>query len=254
MKVEEHIDALERDGKRLIAVARGSDLEVAVPPCPGWRLRDLVAHIGFVHRWAASYVSNGWTEMMPEDDEHEIVGSAPGVAELVDWAEQAHTNLVSALRNAPADLRCWTFLPASSPLAFWARRQAHETAVHRVDAELAANGVPGASDPAFAADGIDELLFGFVARRRKRDEGPHIPWEGSIVLQASDMGRCWTVRLGGNLAEGLEGDQGGELRVTAGAFDLYLLLWNRRNADGLEVAGQGDLLDKWREAVRVRWS
>jgi hypothetical protein len=79
MKVEEHVDALERDGKRLIAVARGSDLEVAVRPCPGWCLRDVVAHIGFVHCWAASYVSNGWTEMMPEDYEQEIVGSAPSV-------------------------------------------------------------------------------------------------------------------------------------------------------------------------------
>jgi hypothetical protein len=79
--------------------------------------------------------------------------------------------------------------------------------VHRVDAELAATGAPGASEPAFAADGIDKLLFGFVARCPKRDEGPNGQWEGSIVFEASDMGRCWTVRLGGERAEGFEGDR-----------------------------------------------
>ena len=59
-----------------------------------------------------------------------------------------------------------------SPLAFWARRQAHETAVHRYDAQSAAPGGPpapaGAFDPAFAADGVDELIMGFAARRRYR--------------------------------------------------------------------------------------
>ncbi len=79
--------------------------------------------------------------------------------------------------------------------------------MHRVDAELAATGAPGASEPAFAADGIDKLLFGFVARCPKRDEGPNGQWEGSIVFEASDMGRCWTVRLGGERAEGFEGDR-----------------------------------------------
>ncbi|MER6443505.1 hypothetical protein ABT275_45720 [Streptomyces sp. NPDC001185] len=36
-------------------------------------------------------------------------------------------------------MTCWTFNPARvpSPLAFWTRRQAHETAVHRYDAEAA---------------------------------------------------------------------------------------------------------------------
>ena len=41
----------------------------------------------------------------------------------------------------PTTCECWTFLPAPSPRAMWARRQAHETAIHRVDAQLAA-GLP----------------------------------------------------------------------------------------------------------------
>src|SRR6204780_1534249 len=58
---------------------------------------------------------------------------------------------------------CCGFLDAPSPLAFWARRQAHEPAIHRADAESAAGDVT--PFPAvFAADGIDELLVCFASR------------------------------------------------------------------------------------------
>ena len=63
------------------------------------------------------------------------------------------------LRTADPAVRCWTFLPAPSPLAFWARRQAHETAIHRADAQLAAGPVtPFAADfaaPTYAT--VEEL-------------------------------------------------------------------------------------------------
>ena len=66
--------------------------------------------------------------------------SAPG-RRTPTWpagSRQGCADLVAALAAAPDDLECWTFLPAPSPRAMWARRQAHETAIHRVDAELAA--------------------------------------------------------------------------------------------------------------------
>ena len=108
---------------------------------------------------------------------------------LLDWFRTGHAGLVSALETAAPDLACWTFLPgAASPLAFWARRQVHETTVHRIDVQLAATaaGAAGAVaaagaaagpgrlvDPvpaALAADGIDELLMGFA--RRGARHGP----------------------------------------------------------------------------------
>ncbi|MDA8303024.1 MAG: maleylpyruvate isomerase family mycothiol-dependent enzyme [Actinomycetota bacterium] len=252
MQVAEHIDALERDGKHLVSVARASDLDLPVPSCPGWRLADLLAHIGFVHHWAASYVSHGWTEMVPEKDEQEIFGTAPGPAQLLGWAEEGHAGLVAALREAPGDLRCWTFLPAPSPLAFWARRQAHETAVHRADAELARSGAVTAFEPAFAADGIDELLFGFLAKRRRQgDEGAP---GGSMVLEATDFAASWTVRIGAEGVTALEGDHGGDVSVSATASDLYLFTWNRRGAEGQEVSGNRDVIKRWQESARVRWA
>src|SRR4029450_13488361 len=69
----------------------------------------------------------------------------PGDDALVGWFRAGHATLVDALSAADPALDCWTFLPAPSPLGFWARRQAHETAIHRVDAQGPAGGGTGAA-------------------------------------------------------------------------------------------------------------
>ena len=74
----------------------------------------------------------------------------------------------------------------------WARRQAHETAIHRVDAQLAA-GIPvTACAPAFAADGIDELLVLFVPRRgaKLRADPP-----ATLAVGCTDVDASWLLRL-----------------------------------------------------------
>jgi hypothetical protein len=43
----------------------------------------------------------------------------------------------------------------------------------------------------------------------------------------------------------------GDFAVGGPASDLFLLLWNRVGADGLQVFGDAGLLDRWREAVRM---
>ena len=49
-------------------------------------------------------------------------------------------------------------------------------------------------------------------------------------------------------------DADADLVVTAGASDLYVLLWNRRDPIGSELEGETDVLDLWRASVRIRWS
>ena len=148
----------------MAAAAGGADPDDAVPTCPEWTVRDLIRHTGGVHRWATGVVAGGRTEP-PRAGPGQAAGTGPTDEDLADWLGQGCADLVTALVDAPDDLQCWTFLAAPSPRAMWARRQAHETAVHRVDAQLAA-GIPVTScAPAFAADGIDELLMLFVPRR-----------------------------------------------------------------------------------------
>ena len=165
MEVTAHIEALRHEGELMaVAVDANGPRRAAVPTCPEWTVRDLVRHLGGVHRWATGYVADRRTEVWDVELD-EVVGAWPDDAALADWLRDGCTALADALAAAPDDLECWTFLPAPSPRAMWARRQAHETAIHRVDAELAA---PTPSDPfrpAFAADGVDELLTCFVPRR-----------------------------------------------------------------------------------------
>jgi uncharacterized protein (TIGR03083 family) len=213
-------------------------------------MRDLVGHLSHVHRWATAHVAQRRSEAMDEREEADLFATGPNDAGLIDWFREGHAALVRSLETAAPDLACWSFLPAPSPLAFWARRQAHETAIHRADAQSAAGAIT-AFPPAFAADGIDELLFGFVSRPRGRlrSDPPR-----TLYLQSSDTAREWLVRIGPERVE-VRGEPGhGDCTVRGPASDLYLLLWNRRPADDLTVQGDAGLLDLWRDLVQIRWS
>lgn len=255
MNVPEHIDAIDREATRLAAAASRTDPDATVPTCPDWTLRDLVRHVGGVHRWAARNVSHPSPDPVPADDEQRLMQSWPDDdGALLYWFREGHGALLSTLRAAPPDLACWSFLPAPSPLAFWARRQAHETAIHRADAEAAgAGGVTAITPvpPALGADGLDELLLRFAVRRVK----PVAAVTRTLSLRASDAQREWTVRLG---PEGVgavpEASDAADCSVRGDASDLYLLMWNRRGVDGLGVRGDSTVLQLWGETVRVRWS
>jgi uncharacterized protein (TIGR03083 family) len=248
MEAKEHIEALQREGELLAAAAASAGLDAAVPTCPEWQVRDLVGHTGGVHRWAAANVSLAQDEPMGAAEMAEVMRT-PEDGALVDWFREGHAALVETLATAPDDLRCWTFMPAPSPLQFWARRQAHETAIHRVDAESAAGSVSG-SDADFAADGVDELLTGFLPRRSGRFTADP---QRTLLVQAVDTGREWLATVGPERIDVARSGGAADCTVRGPAADLYLLLWNRRTPDGLDVSGDRGFLDVWRDSVHVRW-
>jgi len=170
--IADHIDALDRDGALLADAAEAAGLDAVIPACPDWRIRDLVRHQAYVHGWAAEHVRLRSPRLIDDAAEADILNGGPPDAELIAAYREGHAALVRTLRGADPDIECATFMPAPSPLAFWARRQAHETAIHRFDAQSARPGGPpraaGAFGPAFADDGIDELIMGFAARKRYR--------------------------------------------------------------------------------------
>jgi uncharacterized protein (TIGR03083 family) len=250
MDIRRHIDTLQADGRRLSAAAAAAGLDAPVPTCPGWAVRDLVRHLGGVHRWATWHIASGRSrETTGEEDARFFVEVAD--RELLEWFAAGHASLVRALAEADPSLDCWTFLPAPSPLAFWARRQAHETAIHRADAE-AASGRPSACDAAFAVDGIDELLSGFLSR-------PH----GGLVadppvalgIRTSDTGHRWTIRIEAGRRVVTPRVSTADCTVRGAASDLYLLLWNRLPVDDAAVRIDGDhgVIDLWRERATIRW-
>jgi uncharacterized protein (TIGR03083 family) len=262
MEVSAHVDTLRADGTRLAEAAALAGPDAPVPSCPEWTVRQLLHHQGAVHRWAAAYVSSGLTEAGAVDFA-EARGPEPADADLIDWFRSGHATLVTALSDADPDLQCWSFLPAPSPLAFWARRQAHETCIHRVDGELAAGQGLGPIGPAFAADGIDELLVAFGSRRGGRSKGEgEGRGEGekpaAIAFRCTDGDSGWDVRVGpgGVDATALttQSKDEGEVQlctVRGRAADLYLTLWRRRGPDALMVEGDDRAFAQLLERVRI---
>jgi len=248
VEIPEHIAALRREGELLAAAAECTDLASPIPTCPDWNMRDLVRHMGDVHRWAAAHLAE--RSLMPIRKVDEVAGPLPEDPDLLDWFREGHSHLLETLQSADPDVRCWTFLPAPSAVAFWARRQAHETAIHRADAEG-----PGGSitpfAPGFAVDGVDELLLGFFAG--PDDESP-VESRRTLHLHATDADGEWLVRVGTKGIEARRGHGNADCTVLGSASELDLLLWNRRTADGLDVAGDDSLLSFWRETARIRWS
>ncbi|RSS67328.1 maleylpyruvate isomerase family mycothiol-dependent enzyme [Streptomyces sp. WAC06614] len=246
MDVSDYVKTLDREGRLLADTAERAGLDAHVPACPGWRVTDLLRHTGSVHRWAAGYVLEGHLEPMPFPEAPELVGT-----ELLAWFREGHADLVRALAGAPTDVQCWTFLPTAppSPLAFWARRQAHETAIHRVDAEGALGGAFSPVEARFAEDGVDELLTGFHARPRSRvrTEEPR-----TMRIRAADTGAVWTVHLSPEPPRTVAGDLGpADCEIVGTAQWLYTALWNRQPLAGPEVTGDESLARLWIENAGI---
>jgi uncharacterized protein (TIGR03083 family) len=230
-----------------------------VPACPGWRVADLLRHTSYVHRWAAGIVAQRLTRPPEDLPEEEILRLGPGDGELVSWFRDGHAALLQTLEQAPPDLECWAFLRAPSPLAFWARRQAHETAIHRVDAEQAAAAADSGAEadlrfePGFAADGVDELIMGFLSRGIRRGSWPGLG--GGLAVNAADAGpgQDWLVEGQDGTASVARGTGPAGCVVTGGARDLYLLLWNRGGADRLRVDGDPAILAAFGQQLQISW-
>lgn len=257
MEITDYVAALRDAGGKLVAAAERAGMAATVPSCPGWTVRDLVFHTSGVHRWATRHVREALRspgeDVEPGADPHRDAEHRPADDALLDWFRAGHAALVDAVAAAPADLECWTFLPAPSPLLFWARRQTHETTVHAVDAELA-GGAASPVDPAVATDGINELLTGFVIRRsgKLRSERPL-----TLAVRTTDTGTGWLLRVSGEpvVTERVDSaaTDAADVTVRGRAEDVYLTLWNRRPFDVLDTEGDTKLLTAWPELVRVRW-
>jgi uncharacterized protein (TIGR03083 family) len=239
------IEHLAADGPAFVEAVSRVQWDDRVPHTD-WDVRQLVTHLGGVQRWAADIVET--RSAAAATAAGEAVGAGPGDDRLLDWFRDGHSLLVETLSSAPADLDCFTFLPAESPLHFWARRQAHEMAIHRADAQAAADLEVPSYGAGFAQDGIGELLNGFARRRSNA-----IAVTATMGLDAGD-GPSWLLTFGGERIEAVEADDLTDTDVTIRGLssDLYLWLWNRQS--GAVLDGDAEVAGRWSRSVRVRWS
>jgi uncharacterized protein (TIGR03083 family) len=168
------------------------------------------------------------------------------------WFRDGHRALLDTLRATASDQPSWAFLAGADKTAsFWARRQAHETAIHRADAESACGSIPS-FDPDFALDGIAELLEGFYGRRGGRlvaDPGC------TLRIAPSDADVSWLVAVRPDGREITRDGRGAaDATVSGSSPDLYLHLWNREPTTPVAVDGDPAIPQLWKQRAVIEWS
>lgn len=243
--------ALRADAALFRAAAGTTAPDAAVPTCPDWRFADLVHHVGGVYGFVSAHVSRGVVSR-PERRSGDVAADAPtDAAGLVAWWSERWAELERTLDAVEPDMPAWNWAPQAKKAVFWHRRMAHETAVHRWDAQVT-SGPTEPIEAKLASDGITEVMDSWLpaGHRKMRNEDVR----GIVALHATDTGQTWYVRLRGlgvallDTDTLLDDDHPHERAHANGtASDIMLALYGRVPYDVLEVTGDPRLL----EALRV---
>lgn len=249
LPVPRYLDELVLHAAAFADAVRAAGQGAPVPSCPDWTVRDLAEHLGAVHRWAAGTVRAGDTKL-----QRRRPGDSPIPAsedEVSTWLLEGAALVAEAVREVGEDAVVGGF---GGPVtaSFWARRQCHETLVHRGDAELAAGLAPWSGvAPAIAADAVDEYLEMVVLGAARR---PELRGEGETLhLHATDpdLGEAgeWVITRSPDGPVVEHGHVKADAAARGPAAGLLGVVMNRQNPEdaGVDVLGAGELLAHWRE-------
>ena len=234
LELDRYMELLRSDGDALLEAAR-SDLDRQVPACPEWTARELVVHMGGVHRFWGDIAarrladpSDARAEPAPDDD-----------AGIVSWYGEGLERLVHILLGADPGEPVWSW-SARKEIGFIQRRMPQETAVHRWDAQDAV-GDAEPIDAELAVDGVDEWLEVFGAAQDRRPEGAG----ETLHLHRTDGEGEWLVRVHPSGIDVTRGHEKGDVALRASSSDLLLVLWRRVPLDRVEVLGDRAVAERF---------
>jgi uncharacterized protein (TIGR03083 family) len=242
--------AFLEQNRALGEVIRSGDPSTPVPTCPGWRLTQLLRHVGRGDRWAAQIVADRVDHFL---DPRAVEGGKPppDPDSAISWLRGGARRLIDAVEQAGVETPVWTFL-GTRPANWWIRRRLHEATVHRADAALAL-GLDYTLTPELAADGITEWLER-VAVEAGRDGTPLPLGTGhSVHLHATDpdLGEAgeWTIRADGRGIAWSHDHGKGTVALRGGAVDLLLAVVRRVPVADTDIAVFGDtaVWESWLE-------
>jgi len=214
-----------------------------VATCPGWTVLDLAEHLGVIHRWAEELVRLQSPVRIPRN-------APPSLRDDVnpEWIMEGGSQLVATLLAANPDDAMWAW-GLDQHVRFWSRRQLHETLVHRMDLELAAEIEPSA-DAIIAVDAVDEYLSNLEKVAKHSPELSLLRGRGErLAFRISDSvsEELWSITLSdeGFSVSRSEGNFDAEL--VGAPVDVLLAILRRRGLDhgNAEVRGDRRLIDFW---------
>lgn len=250
--------AVEREGERL-ATMEVAMLGASVPTIEGWTVERVIRHVGKVHRWVT-----GLLNAAQDADPDVVARAAPSLPRGPDCLEayrDALGEMCDALASRTPEEPVASFL-GTSTAGFWARRQAHEVAVHRVDAADACGVIDGTEpqpiESEIAADGVAEWLEVFVATRhaslhRSLPEQlmNHTIAFAPILRDAVAKQPRWLLHYDGRepvVRDGVR--EPGEATIREDAMELFLTVWRRRPVRAETVTGDISLVEALIDTMR----
>ena len=258
MTPDQHLEIVRTEGLRLAALP-DSSLDAPVPALPEWTVERVVRHVGKIHQWVTALLQ------LPEDaDVNAAAAATPGMphgAECLPAYREALQEMLDEFGAADPDRAVASFLGRAT-MRFWARRQAHEVTIHRVDAAdaVAAAGGPAPEpiDVTSAIDGVDEWLSVFVATRYAQRFG---------AADATLHGRTLGIDVGDDIGWTVHfADDGSDCEMTPVATRasldatdalltgtpeaMLLTCWRRRPLKTLSVEGNRALAEVFHDTLR----
>jgi uncharacterized protein (TIGR03083 family) len=247
MESSRYLESLPADYGVLRAAAESAGLDAPVPSCPGWTVRDLVGHVAevYLHKVAAMRLGE-WPQPWPPD----LSGERP-----LELLGRAYADLMAEFAARPPSAPSLTWYKPQQEVAFWIRRMAQETVIHRIDAELAARRPVTPVPDDIAVDGIDEVLRLFLAygssawpEEFAAVAGGHLEsGEGDDTVTVRAGGAAWTVRPGPDQVE-VDDGPGGHVHAVVEAGPGAMLRWLWGRASDSEVTVSGD--PEWSRYLR----
>lgn len=212
-------------------LAAGPD--APVPTCPEWTAADLLDHVAETY----DHKTQSMRLMRAPGEDFRIAREGDPAAQF----DGALADLLAEFDARGPDSLSYTWYGPDQTVGFWIRRMAHETVVHRADAELADGRRPGPVDDALALDGIDEMLTIMLAwgsRAYPGDVADTLAANDGLTVGLDTGTRAWTVRIDAGTAtvtDGIHTDARTEIH--AGPGDLLLWLWRRLPAHDVDIKG-----------------
>jgi uncharacterized protein (TIGR03083 family) len=251
MTPEEHVAALRRESAAFVLAASATDPGSPVPSCPDWELRDLVHHLAGVHAFFLGTLEGAMAGGTGPVDERRRALPPPSELTLQQFDEGAQL-LADRLAEADPAMPVWNWSGADQTAAWIARRMAHEAAVHRYDADLAAGVELPTIDPGLAADGVLEIGEVFLPSIESPARAG-VDLSGTLLLRADDVPHAAVRFVADGQSDTFAGTTAGpgesaDCLVSGTASDLLLFVWNRIDPDDdrLAVSGDAGVLDRWR--------
>lgn len=243
---EQYLNHLNADYQLLASAI--PEAPVDVPSCPGWTTKDLAKHMAHVYLGQAYVVETG---SQAENKEH--LAPYPRTDDFLEFMSWGFAAITKTLDINRPERPTWSWHHSDFSVDFWFRRMAHETVIHRIDAQQAVGSVTPI-DEALALDGVDEVLdflplmgswpevpnvdFGIVSIVASTKNGSKV-WDLNFTDQATTVSAIDKANVSARLV--ISGD--------AEAMDLYL--WGRIDSSDPRISITGEGEDTFKQLMQV---